>query len=68
MRKRQFLEFIELKDRKIKREIEGLFLKPIIVFIDDVDSFEIKEMKNIKPIKNTWYNWLINRCMGEKKN
>ena len=36
MRKHQFLEFIELKDRKIKREIERLFLKPIIVFIDDM--------------------------------
>ena len=24
-------------------------------------------MKNIKPIKNTWYDWLINWCMGEKK-
>ena len=68
MRKHQFLEFIESKDRKIKRAIEGLFLKLVIVFIDDMDSFKIKEMKNIKPIKNTWYDWLINWCMGEKKN
>ena len=67
MRKNQFLEFIELKGRKIKREIEGLFLKPIIVFIDDMDSFELKEMRNIKTVKNTWYDWLINWCMGEKK-
>ena len=68
MQKHQFLKFIELKDRKIKREIEELFLKPIIVFIEDMDSFEIKEMKNTKLIKNTWDDWLNNWCMGEKKN
>ena len=68
MRKNQFLEFIEFKERKIKRDIEGLFLKPIIVFIDDMDSFEIKEMKNIRPVKNTWYHWLIKWRMGEKRN
>ena len=68
MQKHQFLNFIELKDRKIKREIEELFLKPIIVFIEDMDSFEIKEMKNTKLIKNTWDDWLNNWCMGEKKN
>ena len=40
-------DFIELKDRelkdrevKIKREIEELFLKPIIISIDDMDKFE----------------------------
>ena len=68
MQKHQFLKFIELKDRKIKREIEELFSKPIIVFIEDMDSFEIKEMKNTKLIKNTWDDWLNNWCMGEKKN
>ena len=68
--KNSFLElekdFIELKDRdlkdrelKIKREIEELFFKPIIVSIDDMDKFEQKEMKKIRPIKNTWYDWLI---------
>ena len=25
-----------------------------------MDKFEVKEMKKIKPIKNTWYDWLIN--------
>ena len=36
----------ELKDRKvkIKREIEKLFLNPILVFIDDMDKF--KQTKN----------------------
>ena len=45
-------DFIELKDSKledreikIKREIEELFLKRIIVSIDDMDNFEQKEMK-----------------------
>ena len=43
----------ELKDRevKIKRDIEELFLKPIIVSIDDVDKFEQNEMKKIRPVK-----------------
>ena len=52
----------ELKDRevKIKREIEELFFKSIIVSIDDMDKFELKEMKKIRSIKNTWYDWLIN--------
>ena len=54
--------FIELKDRevKIKREIEELFFKPIIVSKDDMDEFEQKEMKKIWSIKNTWYDQLIN--------
>ena len=52
----------ELKDRelKIKREIEELFFKPTVVSIDNMDNFEQKEMKKIRPIKNTWYDWLIN--------
>ena len=59
--------FIELKDRefkdrevKIKRETEELFFKPITVSINDMDKFEQKEMKKIRPIKTTWYDWLIN--------
>ena len=59
--------FIKLKDRelkdrevKIKREIEELFFKPIIVCIDDMDKFEEKEMIKIRPIKNTLHDWLIN--------
>ena len=38
---------MELKDR----EIEKLFYKPIIVSKDDVDQFDKKEMKKIRPIK-----------------
>ena len=60
-------DFIELKDRKwndrevkIKREIKKLFFEPTIVSIDDMDKFEQKETKKIGPIKNTWYDWLIN--------
>ena len=30
------------------------------MFIDDMDKFEEKEMKKIRPVKNTWYDWLIN--------
>ena len=60
-------DFIELKDRelkdrevKIKRVIEELFFKPIIVYIDDMDKFEEKEIIKIREIKKTWYYWLIN--------
>ena len=55
------LEDIELKDRKgkIKREIKELIFKLIIVAIDYMDKFEQKEMKKIRPIKKTWYDWVI---------
>ena len=49
------MEDRELKDREveIKREIEELF-------VDDIDKFEKKkEMKKTRPIKTTWYDWLI---------
>ena len=55
-------DFIELKDRelkdgelKIKKEIEELFFKLMIVSLDDMDKFEQKEMKKIRSIKNTWF-------------
>ena len=32
----------------------------IILSIDDMDKFEQKEMKKIRLIKNTWYDWLVN--------
>ena len=52
----------ELIDRKakIKREIKEPFFKPIIVSIDDMDIFEHQEMKKIRPIKNSWYDWFTN--------
>ena len=52
----------QLKDRevKIKREIEELLFKLIIVSLDNMDKFEEKERKKMRPIKNTWYDWLIN--------
>ena len=51
------LKDMELKDREIEinKEIEELLIKPIIVSIVAVDRFE-KKMKNIRPIKNTWYD------------
>ena len=52
------LKYIVLKDREVKpkKEIEELFLKSIIMSIDYMDRFEKKEMKNIRPVKNYWYN------------
>ena len=51
------LKDIELKDRviKIKKEIEKE-----IVFIETMDRLEEEEMKKLRPIKNIWYDWLIN--------
>ena len=48
----------ELKDIevKIKREIEELFFKPIIVSVDDMNKFEQKDIKKKRPIKNTCYD------------
>ena len=55
-------DFTELKDRvlkdrevKNKREIEELFFKLIIVSSDEMDKFQQKQMKKIRPIKNTLY-------------
>ena len=30
-----------------------------MVSIDDMNKFEQKELKKIRSIKNTWYDWLI---------
>ena len=53
---------IELKDRetKLNRKIGKLFPKPNNTTIYHKDRFEKIEMKKIRPIKNTWYDWLIN--------
>ena len=50
----------ELKDREVKtkKEIKVLFFKPIIVSKDEMDKFEQKEMNRIRPIKNTWYDYI----------
>ena len=42
----------------IERDKAAIF-KVIILSIDDMGKFEEKEMKKIKQIKNTWYEWLI---------
>ena len=69
------LKYIELKDIevKIKREINELFFKPIIVSIvsiDDMDRFEKKKQGNekIRPIKKTSYDRLINYIAKPIKN
>ena len=48
-------DFIELKDSelkdrevKIKTEMEKLFFKPIIMSIDDMDTFEKKEIRKVR--------------------
>ena len=51
------LKDTELKDREIniKKETEELFIKPIIVYIEDMDRFEEEEeeMKRVRPVKNS---------------
>ena len=52
---KDFIDLIdrESKDREvtIKREIQELFFKPIIVFIGDMGKFERTQMKKIRLIK-----------------
>ena len=45
---------VELKDRDVKTK------KEIIVSVDDMDWFGKKEIKKIRPTKNTWFDWLTN--------
>ena len=40
--------------------MDELFIKPNFASIEVMDRFEEEEMKKIRPIKNTWYDWLIN--------
>ena len=35
-------------------------MEPVVVSINDIDKFKPKEMKKIRPNKNTWYDWIIN--------
>ena len=56
-----------VEDVRIKREIEELFFKPIIVSLDDTHKFQQKEMKKIRLIENTWYDFLINICDAIRK-
>ena len=61
--RRRFQKIKRLKDRqiKIKWEIEKVFFKPIIVFVDDLDKFEEKEMVVKIPFaKIPWWNQTIN--------
>ena len=62
------MKVIELKDKKgkIKKEIEKLFNKPIILSKDDVDKFEEHEMNKIIPIRN-WFDQLIKQNVMRKK-
>ena len=50
-----------MRDKKVKtkREIVQLFLN-IILSIDDMDTFEQREIKKIRPTKSTWHDWLAN--------
>ena len=60
---------LELNDTKakIKKEIEKLFNKPIIVSKDDMDKFEEHEMKKIRPILRNWFDWLIKQSVIGKR-
>ena len=58
-----------MKDRKIKnkKEIEKLFIKPIILSKDDTNKFEKHEMKKIRPIIRKWFYRLTNKNVLGKK-
>ena len=67
--------FNKLKDRelrnretKIRKEVEELFFKIVIVSIDNRDKFDEKEMMKKRPsAKCTWFNWLINYILKPTK-
>ena len=42
-----------LREENLKSMRNKQFFKPIIVSIDDMDRFEKKKMKKIRPVKNT---------------
>ena len=42
-----------LREENLKCMLNKQFFKPIFVSIDDMDRFEKKEMKKIRPVKNT---------------
>ena len=49
-----------LREENLKCMLNKQFFKPIFVSIDDMDRFQKKEMKKIRPVKNTSFDWLIN--------
>ena len=48
-----------IERKVVKNTLNNQFFKPIIVSIDDMDRFEKKEMKKIRPIKNSCNDSLI---------
>ena len=44
-----------LTEKNLKNTLKNQFCKLINVSIGDMDRFEKKETKKIRPIKNTWY-------------
>ena len=67
-------DFIEITDKeiedrkeKIKREIEELLHKAIIVSKDDTNKFGEQKMKKRRPIIRKWFDRLINKNVMEKK-
>ena len=79
MRSNQFLKvknyLLELEnilwswkiEKKIKREIEELFCKPIIVPKDKMDNSEEQIMRQVRPIKKNWFGPLIKQTMVREK-
>ena len=56
----QTTRMIIFREKNLRNMLNNQFLKPIIVSIDDMNRFEKKkEIKNIGPIRSTWYDWLI---------
>ena len=53
--------------KKIKKEIENLFQKSIIVFKDHMDNFEEPEMKKKRPIMRKWFDLSIKQNVLLKK-
>ena len=47
-----------MENQKLKKK-QNYFLNELFC-LEMMDRFERKEMEKERPIKNTWYDWLIN--------
>ena len=57
---------LRYRETKITMDIKEIFLKPINVFIDDIDKFKEKELIKKSPFAKS--TWLINYIPKSIKN
>ena len=60
------IENWRIDKKKIKREIEELFYKPITGSKDDMDKFDKQGIKKIRPIKTISFISWLNKVWWER--